>query len=160
MKKDYELKSSDERQKFETGSVRDTQKGKGRFDLLPPRALKRLARHFEKGAIKYSPRNWELGQPLSRYIDSAMRHLCSYMEGLEDEDHLVAAAWNVMAALETESRSLEGGLPSALRDIGPCQPVPNIKTAQEFPASGDVSPPETAPVNVYNNTVYKNSSRY
>lgn len=32
---EYELKDSGERQEFESGAVRDIQKGKGRFDLLP-----------------------------------------------------------------------------------------------------------------------------
>ena len=52
---------SGERQEFSTGSVRDTRKGKGRFDLLPPKAIRRLAVHFESGAIKYGDRNWEKG---------------------------------------------------------------------------------------------------
>src|SRR5262245_60354782 len=47
---DYDLQDSGVRQQFETGAVRDTQSGKGRFDLLPPAAMLRIAKHFEKGA--------------------------------------------------------------------------------------------------------------
>ncbi|HUS51203.1 MAG TPA: dATP/dGTP diphosphohydrolase domain-containing protein, partial [Candidatus Paceibacterota bacterium] len=69
-----EVKDSGKRQDFDTGSRRDTRDGKGRYDLLPVRAIKRLAKHYENGAKKYGDRNWEKGQPLSRYLDSALRH--------------------------------------------------------------------------------------
>jgi addiction module HigA family antidote len=120
-KTDYTLHDSGQRQEFSTGAHRDIQSGKGRFDLLPPGAIQRLARHFEKGATKYGDRNWELGINLSRYLDSALRHTFSYMAGKNDEDHLVAAAWNLLAALETEHRALEEQLPRELVDIGPYQ---------------------------------------
>ncbi len=116
---DYDLQDSGQRQEFATGAVRDRQAGKGRFDLLPPAAILRLARHFEKGAAKYSQRNWERGIPLSRFLDSALRHTFSFMEGRDDEDHLVAAAWNLLAALETEHRAVTGRLPKELLDLGP-----------------------------------------
>lgn len=61
-----EVKDSGKRQEFQTGSIRDTREGKGRYDLLPPHAIFRLAKHFENGAKKYGDRNWEKGQPLSR----------------------------------------------------------------------------------------------
>jgi len=119
---DYTLHDSGERQQFATGAVRDRQAGKGRFDLLPALAVTRLARHFEKGAAKYGDRNWEQGIPLSRFLDSALRHLFAYLAGWDDEDHLVAAAWNLLAALETEARADAGRLPVSLIDIGPRQP--------------------------------------
>lgn len=111
------IKDSGKRQEFGTGSRRDTREGKGRFDLLPMRALTRLARHFEAGAMKYGERNWEKGQPLSRYLDSATRHACKYIEGQRDEDHLIAAAWNLMCAADTEERIREGLLPHELADL-------------------------------------------
>jgi hypothetical protein len=119
---DYTLHDSGERQQFATGAVRDRQAGKGRFDLLPALAVTRLARHFEKGAAKYGDRNWERGIPLSRFLDSALRHLFAYLAGRDDEDHLVAAAWNLLAALETEARADGGRLPVSLIDVGPRQP--------------------------------------
>ena len=110
------IKDSGERQEFDTGSQRDTREGKGRFDLLPMRAITRLARHFEAGAKKYGERNWEKGQPISRYLDSAMRHTCKHLQGERDEDHLIAAAWNLMCAADTEERIKEGSLPKELND--------------------------------------------
>lgn len=44
-------------------------------------------------------RNWERGMPFSRYIDSAKRHLDKFVMGMEDEDHLAAAAWNIFAIM-------------------------------------------------------------
>lgn len=99
-----EIKDSGNRHSFPTGAVRDMQEGKGRCDLLPPAAILRLARHFEAGAKKYGERNWEKGIPISSFIDSAFRHILKYMQGLTDEDHLVAAAWNLLCALEMEER--------------------------------------------------------
>lgn len=116
---DYDLQASGEQQEFSTGAVRDRQTGKGRFDLLPPAAINRLAKHFEKGAAKYGDRNWERGIPLSRYFDSALRHAFSYLQGRSDEDHLVAACWNFLAALETEHRAANGQMSAELLDIGP-----------------------------------------
>lgn len=108
------VKDSGERTEFKTGAVRDRQKGKGRYDLLPPYAIKRLALHFENGADKYAARNWEKGMPTERYMDSAIRHLFEYLSGLRDEDHLAAAAWNVLCLIETEYRIEKGILPKNL----------------------------------------------
>jgi len=111
------IKDSGKRQKFATGSRRDTRDGKGRFDLLPFRALRKLAVHFEKGSLKYGDRNWEKGQPLSRYMDSALRHSASVMEGRTDEPHLESAVWNLICLLDTRERINEGILPKELNDL-------------------------------------------
>ncbi len=111
------IKDSGEREKFDTGSVRDTRTGKGRYDLLPTRAIRRVAKHFEAGAVKYGDRNWEKGQPISRYLDSGLRHLFTHLEGQRDEDHLAAAAWNILAAIETDERVISGQLPKELNDL-------------------------------------------
>ena len=111
------VQDSGERQEFPTGSRRDTNKGKGRFDLMPAYALKRLAQHYENGAVKYGDRNWEKGQPLGRYMDSAIRHAYAYLNGSKDEDHLAAVAWNALAIIETEHRIEMGILPTELDDI-------------------------------------------
>lgn len=111
------LKDSGKRQDFTTGSLRDSREGKGRFDLLPPRALRRIARHFEAGAVKYGDRNWEKGQPISRFLDSALRHALTFLQGERDEDHAAAAAWNMLCLLETEERIRAGLLPQELEDL-------------------------------------------
>ena len=49
---DYLLEDSGERQQFDTGAVRDPAKGKGRYDLITPHGLKRLALHYEADVYK------------------------------------------------------------------------------------------------------------
>lgn len=116
---DYEIKDSGARTNFDTGSVRDIQAGKGRYDLLPPDAIHVIAQHFEKGANKYAARNWEKGQPLSQYLNSGLRHAFKYLMGHRDEDHLAAACWNFMCAVATRERILRGVLPAKLNDLPP-----------------------------------------
>lgn len=152
-----EIKDSGNRTEFATGAVRDIQRGKGRFDLMPLRAMGKLlwlhersneksavttsdivmyiydfgrlgnfnylmmavnsyakmtnkdifalmldvAKHFENGALKYGEHNWQKGIPISRYIDSALRHLMKDLAGETDEDHAAAFVWNCMCAAWT-----------------------------------------------------------
>lgn len=72
---------------------------------------------MENGAVKYGDRNWELGQPLSTYIDSAERHIASFKEGMRDEDHLAAARWNLGCVIHTEEMIRRGLLPQELDDL-------------------------------------------
>jgi hypothetical protein len=111
------VKDSGERQEFQTGSVRDKQEGKGRYDLIPPYPLKRLAVHYENGARKYKERNWEKGQNTARYYESAMRHLLDYMSGDRSEDHLSAVVWNIFGLIFTEEMVRLGKLPPELDDL-------------------------------------------
>lgn len=60
-----------------------------------------VAKHFENGALKYGEHNWEKGIPISRYIDSALRHLMKDLAGETDEDHAAAFIWNCMCAAWT-----------------------------------------------------------
>src|SRR5438477_12878367 len=114
---EYVTKDSGRREEWTTGSRRDAREGKGRYDLLPPHAVHRLAQLYERGAAKYGDRNWEKGQPLSRFVDSALRHLFQLVAGEEDEDHAAAVAWNVLAFMETECRVRAGELPAELDDL-------------------------------------------
>ena len=96
---------------YETGAVRDTG-GKGRMDLLPMCALIRVSKHMEDaiapdpktGTPHYPERNWEKGIPIHSMIDSALRHLAKYVDGWTDEDHLCAAATNLLMAMWTEEK--------------------------------------------------------
>ena len=117
------IKDSGLRRSYVTGSVRDVRAGKGRFDLISPIALRRLAVHLENGARKYDERNWEKGQLLMDYIDSAMRHIVSYVEGYRDEDHMAAALWNIHCFIHTEEMISRGLLPNSLDN----QPVAMIR---------------------------------
>lgn len=106
------IKDSGGRTKFPSGAVRDMHEGKGRFDLLPMCVLLRLAKHYEAGNKKYPPDeggtpNWQKGIPCHSFADSAMRHLVKYMDGQNDEDHLIAAIWNLCGLAWTEEKKPE-----------------------------------------------------
>jgi len=116
MPKFDKVKDSGTREEFATGSKRDSRKGKGRYDLISPFGLKRLAIHYENGADKYGSHNWTKGQPICRYLDSALRHGFCYLSGMRDEDHLAAMAWNAFAAIHTEECIQLGVLPPELDD--------------------------------------------
>ncbi len=111
---------SGEREEYETGAVRDTNKGKGRFDLLPYAPLKRLAGLYERGAEKYDDNNWRRGIPTNRAYESALRHLHQANElntlkrlgrvtddPMASEDHLAAAAFNIMVIMQNEEDGVE-----------------------------------------------------
>lgn len=96
-------KTTNDMTNFETGAVRDTG-GKGRMDLLPMCALLRISKHMENALSHYPERNWEVGLPMHTMLDSALRHLVKYMDGMTDEDHLCAATTNLLMALWTEEK--------------------------------------------------------
>jgi predicted outer membrane lipoprotein len=75
-----------------------------RYSSYPACAILRLSRHYENGAKKYAERNWEKGIPISCMIDSGVRHLLKYLDGATDEDHLCAAAWNILGAMWMEEK--------------------------------------------------------
>lgn len=116
------LVDSGERVEYRTGGIREPSTGKGRYDLISPISLKRLAIHFENGAQKYHVRNWENGLPMHRYFTSAVSHLyewlnCKLLKMEQQEDHLAAAAWNVLCLLHTEVMVESGNLPKYFDDI-------------------------------------------
>jgi hypothetical protein len=94
------IKDSGERREFTTGAVRDMASGKGRMDLLPWAAIMEVAKHCENGAVKYGEHNVDKGLPTSSFCDSAARHLAKYLDGWTDEPHLLAAAWNLLWAVQ------------------------------------------------------------
>ena len=93
------IKDSGECTEFSTGAVRDMKDGKGRFDLLPWYGIMEVSKHCEEGAKKYGEHNVDRGIPLHSFMDSGCRHLAKFMAGETDEDHLRAAAWNILWAL-------------------------------------------------------------
>ena len=89
--------------------------GKGDMVSIPWEAILRLSRHYEAGAKKYSRFNFRKGILLSSYIDSACRHLAKYQCGCDDEDHLAAAAFNILGAMLVEEKQ-PGLIDLPLRD--------------------------------------------
>ncbi len=113
----FVIKDSGKREHFETGAQRDTQEGKGRYDLLSHHAARRKALVYEKGAVKYEARNWEKGMQISRMFSSTLRHLFQYMAGDRTEDHLGQAGFGVDGMIHIEEEVLAGKLPAELHDL-------------------------------------------
>ena len=143
----FALKDSGKRQEFNTGAVRDTQDDKGRYDLLPPHALRRVAQVFQRGAEKYAERNWEKGIPVSRYMDSALRHTFAALDRQEDEDHLGQAAWNILCAIQTQYWANNGTLPAGLDDLPRRDTGPRVvDLMRDGPEPADVDGSVNGPV--------------
>ena len=105
-----EIKDSGNRREFSTGAVRDLSdpaNPKGRMDLLPWEAIMAVSKHCEAGAMKYGEHNVDKGIPTHSLLDSAMRHAAKYLEGWDDEPHLLAAAWNLLWAIQMELKHPE-----------------------------------------------------
>ena len=104
----FETKDSGEREEFDSGMVRDTERGKPRFDLLFPKGIPyteqimtRFAALMERGVAKYGERNWEQANSqieLDRAKSSAIRHMMQWANGETDEDHAAAVFFNLMQA--------------------------------------------------------------
>lgn len=92
---------------FPSGAVRDNSNGKGRMDLLPWTAIMEVSKHCQKGAQHYGEHNVDRGIPLSSLCDSGARHLAKFIDGWDDEDHLVAAAWNILWAIQMREKKPE-----------------------------------------------------
>lgn len=65
-------------------------------------AVLEVSIHYEDGAKKYGPHNWEKGIPDHCYIDSGVRHLMKYSRGDKDEPHDRAFIWNMFGLLYNE----------------------------------------------------------
>ena len=117
MENKFIVKDSGKREHFNTGCKRDIRTEKGRYDLIPPYSLRRLALVYERGAVKYDDNNWMKGMPISRCIDSALRHIDEYKMGMIDEDHVAQAAWNLFSVMHYQEMIDKGILPKELDDM-------------------------------------------
>ena len=144
--KPQNFKDSGKRSEFSTGAVRDLQEGKGRMDLMPVRALIEVSKIMETGARKYAARNWEQGIPLSRFMDSGIRHALKWLRGDRDEPHLAMACWNLLCLLDTQGRIEEGLLPAELNDL-PNNPIQISNNPLKIQATVNKANFEVGPIN-------------
>ena len=98
----FVTKDSGKRQKWSTGAQRDTEDGKGRYDLLPAGPIHRVAQLYQRGAVKYDDWNWTKGIPSSRFLSSLLRHAFQYLRGDRSEDHLAAVVFNAFGLMFNE----------------------------------------------------------
>lgn len=113
----FKVEDSGERRIFLTGSRRDTDESKPRFDLISTHAARREAEHMAKGAKKYGENNWALGQPVSVFLASLMRHVEAFRSGERTEDHLAAIRFNAGGIMHMEEEVAAGRLPAELLDL-------------------------------------------
>jgi hypothetical protein len=117
---DYATKTSDNKETYSTGMVRDSQVGKPRFDLIEPenipfanQMLTRWAQLMSRGATNYGERNWEKArtkEERDRARASFKRHSQQWYHGEKDEDHAAAIFFNVTEVeLIDYFNSVEGG---------------------------------------------------
>ena len=136
------IKDSGERTQFYDASgneigVRDMHAGKGRMDLLPLTAVMEVSKLCEAGALKYGEHNVDKGIPLHSLIDSGLRHAAKFWMGWDDEDHLTAACWNFLWALEflktkpeLDDRPRRDGSAAAPPDPEPELAEPAVKSSK------------------------------
>lgn len=105
------------RETYKGGAQRERKPGKGRYDLISPIMMHRLAVLMEQGAIKYAARNWETGIPLSACIDSALRHAEKAKMRLTNEDHAIQAIFNLMIFVHQEEMIRLGKLAPEFDDV-------------------------------------------
>lgn len=87
---------------FPSGAVR----GKDNtptYTLIPACALRRLAKIYETGNIRYPDNQWRKGIPVSNIVDHALEHLMKWLEGSRTEDHLAKVAWAMFSLMYYES---------------------------------------------------------
>lgn len=83
--------------------------GKLRWSLVPWRAMEPVVRVLMAGSRKYSDDNWlRVPDATRRYLDAALRHLLSYLEGESwdpetGESHLAHCACCLLFLLHFES---------------------------------------------------------
>lgn len=117
------LPDSGARETYSTGAEREPRPvEKGRFDLIPPGPLLRVAVHYARGAEKYAERGWERGMPMSRTLCSLEGHINAWKAGDSGEDHLAAVVWNALALMHHED-------------------TPGLETMRDVPTRGAGAPP-------------------
>jgi len=119
---EYQVKDSGVRKEYPSGMRRDTQDGKPMYHLLSLPWLKRVAMHMTKGAVKYGENNWQKAnseEELTRFKGSAFRHLMQWLAGEDDEDHMSAVCFNLMAAEWVKDKLKTNEYKAPVWDIDP-----------------------------------------
>lgn len=72
-----------------------------RFDLIRTNdaAIRRLARTYGEGSLKYGDANWKNGIPESNLLNHMDAHIQQHLKGDMSEDHLAHAAWNLLTLM-------------------------------------------------------------
>lgn len=87
-------------------------KGKTRYELVPPSLTKGVAEVLTFGAEKYEANNWKKAGDLNRYVGALYRHLESWRAGESTDPesgfkHLAHAATNLAFLIDLDHKSTE-----------------------------------------------------
>ena len=109
----FTVKDSGERQEFDSGMVRDTQKGKTNYTrVFEGVMLRRWAEHMTLAEAKYPDvapgvANWtqaKTPEEVQRFRVSATRHFVAWLAGETDEDHAAGVFFNINGAETTRKK--------------------------------------------------------
>lgn len=111
MKKTLKNLRENWKKKKEAKQAAKHDKGKLRYDLLPPEALEEIVKVFTFGADKYADRNWEKGQPWGKPFGAIMRHCWSWWGGEKNDSetglsHLAHAGAEILFLLTYSMRKV------------------------------------------------------
>jgi hypothetical protein len=101
--------TEDNLHRFSTGAVRSKEGSSEAWHLIPAIGLRSVAETAYEGHVHYPPDektnmpNWKKGMPVSQLLNRAIRHLYLFLSGDRSENHLGHSAWNILAAIETQS---------------------------------------------------------
>ncbi len=101
---------------LEPQALQTTQEPRGpkpRMDLLPWRAIRRVAELLTANIAKHGERGGTLADGVTEQevFNSAARHLAALGAGQTDEDHAAALAFNALALVELRLRGKEDAQP-------------------------------------------------
>lgn len=106
------VKATKERRKYDSGMSRNSDEGKPKLGLMIPKDIPyehlwttQLGHLLRLGAEIHGPRNWEKAnskKEMEDFQESALRHLTQAIAGEEDENHLAAVLFNVIAWMTTK----------------------------------------------------------
>lgn len=121
-----------------------------RYDLIPVEFVRRIAKRYTDGAVKYGEWNWQKGLRDKPYIAQFKAHIIEhwleFMEhGNEKDDNLAGMAWGIAALMEVERVGREKNEYDAVNGIiaGGCEPgdgaggaAPRATDAEQRPSHG------------------------
>lgn len=92
-------------------------KNKLMVELVPPESVKAMAKIFEFGTRKYTPRGWEAGMEFEDYLAAAERHLLELKEGnMIDEESGMPHLFHALTNFAILSTYYERGLLKEIED--------------------------------------------
>lgn len=106
-----------------TETAKKFDKGKARYDLIPPEFMDGIAKMYGMGALKYGEGNWEKGAGLAytRLFAAMMRHAWAFIRGetfdpRDGQHHMLSVAWNAIAIFTFDHRINAGVLGNTCDD--------------------------------------------